>query len=199
MTARLAVIAGLVPEGARLLDVGCGAGTLLSRLSREKRVKGYGLEIDPHAVAAAVAQGLSVVQGDAETDLADYPDKAFDVVVLSNSVQTFRAPLPALRQALRVGERAVVAFPNFGHWQIRASFLTTGMMPRSRALPESWHETQNIHLCTVRDFLSLCSGEGVRVEEAYTLSEGKAASFDTERPGMANLLAQEAVLLLSSG
>jgi methionine biosynthesis protein MetW len=199
VSVRLDVIARLVPEGVRLLDVGCGEGTLLSRLAREKKVRGYGLEIDPHAVAAAVAQGLSVVQGDAENDLGDYPDKAFDIVVLSNSVQTFRAPLPALRQALRVGTRAVVAFPNFGHWQVRASFLTSGMMPRSRALPESWHETQNIHLCTVRDFLFLCEGEDVTVETAYALAGDEARPFDPHRPGFANLLAQEAVFLLSSG
>ncbi|MBB4658287.1 methionine biosynthesis protein MetW [Parvularcula dongshanensis] len=198
-TSRYDVIASLVPHGARVLDVGCGDGTLLRRLAEERGAQGYGLEIDAGAVSAAVAQGLSVVQGDADTDLQDYPDGAFDAVILSNSVQALRDPIFALRQAVRVGKRAVVAFPNFGHWRIRGQLLLSGRMPRSRALPASWYETQNIHLCTVLDFLDLCRDGAFVPEAAYGLSDRRARRFDPSSPKLSNLRAQEAVFALSAG
>ena len=199
LAARHALIAGLVPEGARVLDVGCGDGVLLARLAAERGARGYGLEIDGADVARAVARGLSVVQGDAEADLQGYPDAGFGAVVLSNSLQALRAPVPALRQAVRVGERAVVSFPNFGHWRVRASLARTGRMPRSRALPQEWHETENIHLCTVLDFLDLCRAEGMAVDAAYGVNGARSWPFTPERAGAANLRAQEAVFVVRQG
>ena len=193
LATRHALIARLVPEGARVLDVGCGDGALLARLRAERGARGFGLEIDGADVAAAVARGLSVVQGDAETDLQGYPDGSFGAVVLSNSLQALRAPLPALRQAVRVGERAVVSFPNFGHWRVRAALMRTGRMPTSRALPDAWHETQNIHLCTVLDFLDLARAEGLTVDAAYGVNGARAWAFGPARPALANLRAPEAV------
>ena len=196
--ARHALIAGLVPEGARVLDVGCGDGALLARLQADRGARAYGLEIDPGAVARAVGRGLSVVQGNADTDLGSYPDRAFGVVVLSNSLQALRRPLPVLRRAVRVGERVVVAFPNFGHWRVRASLVRTGRMPRSRALPALWYETDNIHLCTVLDFLDLARAEGWTVHEAHGVAGGRSWRFDPARPAAANLRAQEAVFCVAA-
>ena len=196
--ARHALIASMVPDGARVLDVGCGEGALLDRLRTERSAKAYGLEIDADAVARAVARGLPVVQGDADTDLTSYPDGAFGVVVLSNSLQTLRSPLPVLRRAVRVGARVVVAFPNFGHWRVRASLMRTGRMPRSRALPALWYDTENIHLCTVLDFLDLCRAEDWTVQEAHGVARGRAWRFDSARSGLANLRAQEAVFCVAA-
>ena len=191
--ARHALIASLVPEGARILDVGCGDGALMTTLTRARGAKAYGLEIDAGEVAAAVARGLSVVQGDAETDLAAYPPGGFDAVILSNSLQALRAPRAALRRATSIGRRAIVSFPNFGHWRVRASLLRSGRMPQSRALPTPWYETENIHLCTVLDFLDLCRADGLTVLTAHAVTGGRAWPVDPARPGLANLRAQEAV------
>ena len=195
--ARHALIATLVPEGARVLDVGCGEGTLLAHLAVARGARGYGLEIDGADVARAVARGLSVVQGDADTDLEAYPDAAFEAVILSNSLQALRAPRTALREAVRVGRRAVVAFPNFGHWRVRASLMRTGRMPQSRALPTPWYETENIHLCTVLDFLDLVRAEGWSVLGAHGVNEDRSWAFDPASPGAANLRAQEAVFCVA--
>lgn len=151
-----ALIIDRTPEGARVLDVGCGDGALLKRLVAEKNVRGSGLELDPANVARAMGAGLSVIQGDADRDLADYPDDAFDVVILSHSVPAMRDPRAVLRNVLRVGRTGIVSFPNFGYWQVRLALLLGGRMPRTGDLPESWHETQNIHLCTTLDFADLC-------------------------------------------
>ena len=169
----LAAIADAVPEGARVLDIGCGDGALLAALRDGKRVDGRGIELDPRDVAAAVARGLSVVQGDADADLADYPDDAFDIVILSNTLQAMRDPAKVVAELLRIGRRAVVSFPNFGHWQARLALLLGGRMPVTRSLPVSWHATANIHLCTVDDFRALVAEAGYTVERAAFLSGGR--------------------------
>ena len=190
-------IVAAVPRGARVLDVGCGDGALLGRLRAERNASGFGLEIDGACVGRAVSDGLAVVQGDAEAELSGYPPGAFDVVVLSNSVQALRAPVPALRQALVIGRRVVVSFPNFGHWRVRLSLLASGRMPTSRALPAAWHETANIHLCTVADFSDLCAAQGWAVEAAFGVAGGRSWPL---APGpLGNLRAEEAVFVLSAG
>jgi methionine biosynthesis protein MetW len=146
-----------VPEGARVLDIGCSDGALLAWLRDCRQVDGRGIEIDPDRVAAAVARGLSVVQGDAEQVLGDFPDHAVDVVILSETLQAMHRPARVLSEMLRVGERALVAFPNFGHWRVRLALLAGGRMPTTASLPARWHETENIHLCTVADFRALAA------------------------------------------
>lgn len=190
------VIAALVSEGARVLDVGCGDGALLERLIAEKRVKGRGLELSQAGVNACVAKGLSVVQGDADADLSFFPDNAFDFVILSKTIQAVKSPGKVLAELARIGGRVVVSLPNFGHWRTRTKILFGGRMPVTPALPATWHETANIHLCTVRDFADLARQSGLQIETAAPISGGRAGSPFARVLWRANWFAEEAVFLL---
>lgn len=177
LRADLAAVAAAVPEGARVLDIGCGNGQLLAWLRDTKGVEGRGIELDPDDVAAAVGRGLAVVQGDADTDLADYPDAAFDVVILSNTLQAMQRPMAVLNELVRIGRCAVVSFPNFGHWRVRASLALSGRMPVTRSLPVSWHETPNIHFCTISDFEALARDMGLTVQGRTALNDGRPVAL----------------------
>ncbi len=185
----------LVPPGSRVLDVGCGEGELLELLSRQTGVDGRGMEISPAGVSACLAKGLSVVQGDADRDLDDYPTRGFDYVILSQTLQAVRHPRHVLRQLLRIGERAVVSFPNFGHWRVRLDLLAHGRMPVTGSLPERWWETANIHLCTLADFVALCGEMGVRIEACAALTSLSARRIEPASP-LENWRAESALFLL---
>ena len=187
----LAVIAEHVAQGSRVLDIGCGDGALMAALRDERGVDARGLEIDPGNVAAAVGRGLSVIQGDADVDLQGYPDASFDYAILSQTLQTARAPDLVLDHLLRIGRRAFVSFPNFAHWRVRLSLLWGGRMPVTRQLPESWYDTPNIHHVTIDDFRAFLRQRGVIVEGAWFLSGDKQTTS-----AAANLLAEHAVFLL---
>jgi len=187
----LAIIAANVAPGARVLDVGCGDGALMAALRAEKQVDARGLELDPANVAAAVARGLSVIQGDADTDLADYPADAFDYAILSQTLQTTRRPDQVLDQLLRIGRKAFVSFPNFAHWRVRLSLLWGGRMPVTRLLPLEWYETPNIHHVTIDDFREYVRERGLTVEGAWFLSGDRLTSA-----AAANFRAEHAVFLL---
>lgn len=187
----LAIIAAHVDRGARILDVGCGDGALMAALRDQHGCDARGLELDPVNVAAAVGQGLSVIQGDADTDLADYPDDSFDYAILSQTLQTTRRPDWVLEQLLRIGRHAFVSFPNFAHWRVRASLLFGGRMPVTRLLPIAWYATPNIHHVTVDDFRALVKDRGIAIEGAWFLSGDQQTGS-----GLANLLAEHAVFLL---
>ncbi|MBO6945230.1 methionine biosynthesis protein MetW [Altererythrobacter sp.] len=169
----LAVIAHNVSADTRVLDIGCGDGRLLSVLRDTKRVDARGLEIEPSQVERCVARGLSVVQGDANVDLADYPDKAFDYAILSQTLQTAERPDRMLDELLRVGDQAFVSFPNFAHWRTRAALMFGGRMPVTRALPISWYETENIHHVTIDDFRELARTKGANIEDAWFFANEK--------------------------
>ena len=189
----LAIIADHVAAGSRVLDVGCGDGALMAALRDRSGADARGLEIDPANVAAAVARGLAVVQGDADVELARYPDAGFDYAILSQTLQTTRAPHLVLDHLTRIGRRAFVSFPNFAHWRVRGSLLWGGRMPVTPLLPEQWYDTPNIHHVTVDDFRAFVRARGLRVEGQWFLSRGAARSATA-----ANLLAEHAVFLLKA-
>ncbi len=187
----------LVRPGARVLDVGCGEGALLDLLRQNKGVDGRGIEIGAEGVAACLARGLAVMQGDADRDLEEFPAETFDYAILSQTLQAVRQPRKVLSDLLRLAERAIVSFPNFGHWRVRLSLLTKGRMPDTPALPEPWWSTPNIHLCTLRDFTELCADLNLRIEAATSLSDRRPArAIDPARP-IENWRAEQALFLLS--
>ena len=188
----LAIIAEHVAPGSRVLDIGCGDGALMAALRDRRQVDARGLEIDADNVAAAMARGLSVIQGDADVDLAGYPDRSFDYAILSQTLQTARAPDVVLDHLLRIGRRAFVSFPNFAQWRVRLSLLWGGRMPVTPQLPERWYDTPNIHHVTVDDFREHLKSRSVTIEGAWFLSGDKRTTS-----AMANLLAQHAVFLLN--
>jgi methionine biosynthesis protein MetW len=189
----LAIIADNVAPGARVLDVGCGDGALMAALRDTKGADARGLEIDAGNVAAAVSRGLSVIQGDADSDLAGYPDASFDYAILSQTLQTTRRPDLVLEHLLRIGRHAFVSFPNFAHWRVRTSLLWGGRMPVTRLLPEQWYNTPNIHHVTIDDFRAFVRESGVTMEGAWFLSGDKR----TTSAG-ANFFAEHAVFLLKN-
>ena len=190
----LAIIANHVAQGSRVLDVGCGDGGLMAALRDHRGVDARGIEIDAANVASAVARGLSVVQGDADVDLADYPSNAFDYAILSQTLQTTRAPDRVLDQLLRIGRRAFVSFPNFAYWRVRLSLLWGGRMPVTRTLPVAWYATPNIHHVTVDDFRTFLKERSIVTEGAWFLNGDRLTTA-----AAANFRAEHAVFLIRRG
>ena len=190
-------ITSLVQPGARVLDIGCGEGALLELLTEQKGVDGRGLEISPLGVQACLSRGLAVVQGDADRDLADFPTRAFDYAILSSTLQQVREPKTVLAELLRIADRAIVSLPNFGHWRVRLSLLSRGRMPVTASLAEPWWSTDNIHLCTLKDFTLLCEELDIRIERAAALADGRPARRIDPSSALENWRAEQAIYLLS--
>ncbi|KWT64357.1 methionine biosynthesis protein MetW [Hyphomicrobium sulfonivorans] len=190
------LIAEMVEPGSRVLDVGCGDGALLQLLAETKNTDGRGVELSREKVNACVMRGLSVIQGDADRDLADYPDQAFDYAILSLTIQATRQPKTVLENLLRIGHRAIVSFPNFGHWRIRTELLFTGRMPRTRNLPEPWYTTADAHLCTIKDFVDLVALIDAEVEQAVAFNTSGQRLPIRKSISLQNLLGEKAVFLL---
>jgi methionine biosynthesis protein MetW len=193
----LRIIADMVRNNTRVLDVGCGDGALLDYLIHAKDVDGRGVELSQAGVNACVEHGLSVVQGDADIDLKDYPSDAFDYVILSQTLQATSDPKGVLQQMVRIGRRAIVSFPNFGWWKLRLHIAFCGTMPVNGTLPYQWYDTPNIHLCTIRDFVALCDALGIVIELSFALSEGgKSRGFRATSP-LSNLMSEQGIFLLA--
>lgn len=191
------LIADMVTPGARVLDVGCGDGELLALLAETRSVDGRGIEKERAEVSACVARGLSVIQGDADIDLAFYPDKSFDYAILSLTIQATKEPKPVLEHLLRIGKHVIISFPNFAHWRPRLQYTLKGRMPVTDTLPYRWYDTPNIHLCSIRDFLDLAKETGAEVEKLIVLDRsgrpvpGRVPTF------LQNIVGAQAVLLLT--
>lgn len=192
----LRLAADMIETGSRVLDVGCGEGELLAYLTQWKNVDARGMEIGQSGVNACVRRGLSVIQGDADHDLQDYPSDSFDYVVLSQTLQATYRPRTVLEHMVRIGKHAIVSFPNFAHWRMRLGLLTGGRMPITPFLGHTWYDTPNIHFCTVLDFGDLCDEMGVQIERSLTLDRLGRPFRLNPRAGLANLLAEQALFLL---
>ena len=194
--ADLRLIADLVAPGTRALDVGCGDGTLLHYLNQFKEVDGRGLEIRQERVNASVSRGLSVIQGNAETDLRNYPSQAFDYVILSQTLQAIHDPRGVLEELLRIGKHAIVSFTNFGYWRFRLHLACAGRMPVTDSKDHDWFDTPNIHLCTICDFVILCDALGITVERCFSVRRGGQTRRVRPSSALANLIGEQAVFLL---
>ena len=192
----LLVVAEMVENSARVLDVGCGDGELLMLLANKRNVDGRGIELSQRGVNLCVSKGLSVIQGDADADLSDYPDDAFDYVILSQTLQATRRPRRVLEEMLRIGRRAIVSFPNFGHWRIRAQLAFGGRMPVTENLSNPWYDTPNIHFCTISDFVDLVRAVGARLERVAALNRFGSPMRLNAPWWMWNLFADQGIFLL---
>ena len=189
------IILDLVPEGTKVLDLGCGDGSLLEKLVGRKGVVGRGIEISEEGVRACIAKGLTVLHGDIDEGLRDYPDGSFDYVILNQTLQAAKKPDVVLTEMLRVGKKGIVGFPNFAYWKLRLYLLLYGRMPKTEFLPFEWYDTPNIHFCSIVDFTEYCRANGVRIErKAYLSTDHGGRVLKGWRP---NLFAENAVYLLS--
>lgn len=190
------IISNLLPPNSRVLDVGCGDGTLIEALIK-KNIDARGIELGEENVKKCILKGLSVIEGDAETELNQFPDKAFDFVILSQTLQAFYRPENVLEQLLRIGHRVIISIPNFGYWQIRAKLLFTGTMPITKSLPYSWYDTPNLHMCSIKDFYKFCEKKKIKINKIIGINGERTSSIYKINLEMKNLFSEVGIFLIS--
>ena len=191
------LISSLLNNNDKVLDIGCGSGDLLFYLEESKNIQGQGIEISLLGVKESVSKGLSVIQGDADIDLINFPDNAFDVVILSDTLQATHKPKEVLKQMLRIGKKCIICIPNFGYWKYRLQILFYGIMPVTKTLSEPWYSTPNIHLCTIKDFINLCKSLDISINEAYRNTKNNTKIIKKPDSYLNNLLSIEGIFILS--
>ena len=191
------IIADLLPNQSRVLDVGCDDGTLIEALIKQKNIDARGVELEENKVKQCISRGLSVIQGNAETELSQFPDKAFDFVVLSQTLQAFYQPENVLNELLRIGKKVIISIPNFGYWQVRASLLFFGKMPVTKSLPDSWYNTPNLHMCSIKDFYHFCDKKKIKLNRIIGINNEKTSSINKINLEIKNLLAEIGIFVIS--
>ena len=190
------VISDLIEDNKKVLDVGCADGTLMQFLKENKNINVRGLEISKEKVQECIAKGLTVIEGNAEKDLKQFPDKSFDYVVLSQTLQAFLSPELVLDELLRVGKKAIVTIPNFGNWQVRLHLLFKGTMPITKSLPEQWHSTPNLHMCTIKDFVNFIISKEIKMIKTLALNNNNVSNITNNNLGTKNLFADLGIFLI---
>ena len=191
------IITTFLPSCSRVLDVGCGDGTLIESLIKQKNIDARGIELETEKVKQCISKGLSVIEGNAETELAQFPDKAFDFVVLSQTLQAFYHPDNVLDELLRIGKKVIISIPNFGYWKIRASLLFFGKMPMTKSLPNTWYNTPNLHMCSIKDFYQFCEKKIIKIDKIIGVNSEKITSINRINLEMKNLLSEVGIFLIS--
>ena len=190
------VISDLIEDNKKILDVGCADGTLMQFLKKNKNINIRGLEISKEKVQECIAKGLTVIEGNAEKDLKQFPDKSFDYVVLSQTLQAFLSPELVLNELLRVGKKAIVTIPNFGNWKVRLHLLFKGTMPITKSLPEQWHSTPNLHMCTIKDFVNFIKSKEIKMIKTLALNNNNVSNITNNNLGTKNLFADLGIFLI---
>ena len=191
------VIASLLPDNVRVLDVGCGDGSLMDLLIKEKNIKARGLEINKENVKKCISKGLSVIEGNAETELHQFPGQSFDFAVLSQTLQAFYSPENVLKDLLRIGKSVIVSIPNFGYWKVRTSLLVFGSMPVTKTLPDTWYNTPNLHLCTIKDLFKFCLEKNINMDKVVGINKNKTSEIRKSNLELKNLFSELGIFLLS--
>ena len=196
MKTEFKLIADLIETNTRVLDVGCGDGTLMEFLKKNKRIDIRGIEISKNNVQQCIGKGLTVIEGDAEQDLSQFPDRSFDFVILSQTLQAFLNPEKVISELLRVGKKAIVTIPNFGYWKVRLHLLIKGTMPVTRTLPDEWYNTPNLHMCTIKDFFSFCENRKINLYKSIALQNLKSSKITNTNLALKNLTAVLGIFLI---
>ena len=191
------VLAGLIEINSRVLDVGCGDGNLLLYLKKNKRIDGRGLEINQKNVQECLGKGLAVIEGDAEKDLINYPNRSFDIAILNQAIQQFYEPRRVLNELLRIAHKAIITIPNFGYWKVRLNLLLTGTMPVTKTLPFSWYDTPNLHMSSIKDFYNLCNLDNFKVIKSISISSNKISDITSNNLEIKNLVSELGVFVVS--